>query len=168
MKYVISITAIKKPFFIVTKLVLLTAIAVSAPLLKNQFITGTIVNACLYCAVFFIPFSSAVISALVPSLVAVSIGLLPLALAPAIPFIMTANVILMTVFKKLYRKNYLLAVIGASLIKFLFLFSTSRLIILNIVSSKIVSKVIVMLSWPQMVTALAGGLISFAIYKARF
>ncbi|HMB66218.1 MAG TPA: hypothetical protein VKO42_05055, partial [Patescibacteria group bacterium] len=58
-----------------------------------QFVTGPIINAVFVLSLFLLGIRSAVVIALVPSLMALSGGLLPAVLAPAVPFIMIGNII---------------------------------------------------------------------------
>lgn len=126
---------------------------------QNQWVTGTLVNTALFLAAFRLPFANAVLVAIVPSTIALSRGLLPLPMAMLIPYIMIANVLLISVFKGLNKKP-LIGVIIASLVKFSFLY-----VLTLIVASKLSSPLIVMLQWPQLITALAGGFLALAIIK---
>ena len=74
------------------------AIAVTAPYFLNQLITGSIVNALLFISASVLGLESAFILCLIPSLISIYTGLLPLALAPMIPFIMTGNALLVLFF----------------------------------------------------------------------
>ncbi len=136
---------------------LLLSLAVLAPLFGNQIVSGPIVNAVLFISVFIVGIRGAVLIAFTPSLIALSTGLLPLVLALMIPFIIMGNIILVLSFYHLRSKNYWLGVISASLFKFIFLFSAS-----SIISSKLA----VMMGWPQLLTALAGGLIAYFVLKS--
>ena len=84
----------KERISILSQFILLTGIAVTAPLLgPQQAISGSIVNAVLFISVVLLGVRGAILIALVPSLIALSVGLLPPILAPMIPFIMTGNAI---------------------------------------------------------------------------
>ncbi len=141
------------------KFVALIGIATLTPLLDNQFITGPLVNATLFLSVLLIGTKGAVMIAVIPGIIALSTGLLPAIMAPILPFVIIGNIFLVMVFDKL-KKSYWTAVISASLIKFAFLFLTSSIIANIILKDDIVIKVATMMSWPQLVTALAGGLIA--------
>jgi uncharacterized membrane protein len=101
---------------------------------------------------------NAILVGLIPSVVALSTGLLPAVLAPIIPFIMISNTILILTFAYLRRKNFWLGVTAASVLKFVFLFSMSAMVM----DSKMAS----MMSWPQLLTALAGGVIAYLALKS--
>jgi len=152
----------KEKIYVLSQFIFLTGIAATAPLLGHQqAISGPIIN-----AVLFLGVRGAILIALVPSLIALSVGLLPPILAPMIPFIMTGNAILILAFSYLREKNYWLAIISASLMKFLFLWGTSSVVIDLLLKKEIASKVAMMMSWPQLLTALAGGLIAYLFLRS--
>lgn len=140
----------------------LTCIALFAPLFHNQALTGPIVNATLFLGVVLIGAKYALFIGLLPSVIALCVGLLPPILAPAVPFIMLSNAVLIVVFDALRKHNFWLGVVSASLIKFLFLFSSSSVILKLISKKEIVSAI---LSWNQLLTALMGGVIAFLVLK---
>ena len=136
---------------------------VPSSLIKEQMITGPIVNACLFIGAAILGPGNAVFVGLMPSLIALSIGLLPAALALMIPFIMTSNAILILIFSCMKEKNYWLGVVLASITKFAFLFSTSFIVKSLIAKKEIAVKASSMMSWPQLATALLGGIIAYSI-----
>ena len=85
------------------------AIAVVAPYFLNQLITGSIVNALLFISASVFGLETAFLLCLIPSLISLYTGLLPLAIAPMIPFIMTGNALLVLIF---YKLNFLLYIIN--------------------------------------------------------
>ncbi len=145
----------------------LVGISIIAPLLGlNQALAGSIVNSALFIAVALFGPQTAVLVALMPSLIAASTGLLPLALAPMIPFIIIGNILLISVFSLLKKKNYWVRVFSAGFLKFVFLFSASSIMFDLLLGEKIASKVAVMMSWPQLFTAISGGLIAYLFLKS--
>ncbi len=134
--------------------------------IHNQFITGPIVNATLFIGAITLGSGSSMLIGLAPSVVALSSGLLPIALAPIVPFIMISNAILVFVFSYLQKTNYWFGVILSSLIKYIFLYGSS-LIITQLITQKIVAikAAATMMAWPQLVTALLGGIIAFGVIK---
>ncbi|MCX6723330.1 MAG: hypothetical protein NT094_04695, partial [Candidatus Staskawiczbacteria bacterium] len=82
------------------------AIAVLAPYFSNQLLTGSIVNALLFISVSILGLESAFLLCLIPSLISIYTGLLPLALAPMIPFIMTGNALMVLVFSRIKAKSF--------------------------------------------------------------
>ncbi len=147
------------------------AIAVAAPYFLNQLITGSIVNALLFISVFLLGIESAFFLCLIPSLISIYTGLLPLALAPMIPFIITGNALLVLSFYKLSNPSTSLragsfwaGAIPAAVIKFIFIWVVGMVLARSILSG-IASKVMLMISWPQFATAIAGACIAYLFLK---
>jgi hypothetical protein len=145
--------------------VALLGIASAAPLLHNQFVVGPIVNATLLIATVLLGVRGGILIGLIPSTIALSTGLLPAVLAPMIPFIIVGNAILVVTFGYLRDKNYWLALVSGSILKFAFLFGTSGIVISLLLNQKIASSVAMMMSWPQLATALAGGLVAYGFLR---
>lgn len=146
----------------------LLAVATLAPVIFSHFqiVTGPIVNATLFIAVGLIGTRYALLIGLVPSVIALSTGLLPAPLAPMIPFIMLSNSILIIVFSWFIKKRFWTGVAISSVLKFGFLFATSSVVIGLLTKSELAGKVATILGWPQLLTALAGGIIAFGVLKA--
>lgn len=144
----------------------LFAISIGAPMIvHSQFITGPLVNAILIIAtIMFGPFS-AVIIGLVPSTVALGSGLLPLPLAPMVPFIMLSNVLFVAMFDYARNKGFGFAVVLAGFVKFVFLYAIVNFLMNTLLQAPLVSKLSLMMGWTQFVTALAGGVIAFIVLK---
>jgi len=155
----------KEKILALTKFVLILGLSILAPLFKNQLITGPIVNALLYIAIVILGLSSAIFIGLLPSAVSLATGLLPIILAPMIPFIIIGNSILVIVFNYFYRKNYWLGVGMASLFKFLFLFVSSQTLVNFFLKSSLAAKAASMMSWSQLYTAIIGGIIAFIFLR---
>ncbi len=145
--------------------VALLSIASILPLFHNQIITGPLVNAVLFLAVILAGTQNAILIGLIPSIIAISTGLLPSALSPTVPFIMISNTLLVLSFSYFKDKNYWLGVVLSSFLKFFFLFATSSIVINLLVKKELSSKVASMLSLPQLITALAGGFLAFIFLK---
>jgi hypothetical protein len=149
-----------------TLAITLIAAATLIPLISHQqLVTGTAVNALLILTSLIAGPSYAIMAGLIPSLAALSTGLLPLALAPAVPYIMVSNALYITVFSTLNRFSMIFAVLVAALAKFTFLYLSSHYLLSSLLQPAIVSKVIIMLSWPQLVTAVFGGLLVVTVTK---
>lgn len=148
----------------VFQLAIFVAIAVLAPYFSNQLITGSIVNALLFISVSVVGIESAFILCLVPSLISIYTGLLPLALAPMIPFIITGNALLVLTFSKLSKKGFWAGAVPAAIIKFIFIWSVG-MVLANSVLHGIAKNVMLMVSWPQLATAIAGAAIAFLFLK---
>jgi len=163
----VKILTIKKDLALVLiRFALLLGIATLAPFFGNQAITGPIVNAALFLSVVFLGPQGAILVGLMPSLIALSIGLLPAILVPMVPFIMVGNTISVLVFSYLREKNYWLGAISASLLKFIFLAAASSIVIDLLLKKEIAQKVAMMMIWPQFLTALGGGLIACLFLKS--
>ena len=156
----------KENISILVKFVMLVGISTVAPLFGQQAITGPIVNATLFVSVILLGTQNAILVGLVPSLIALSVGLLPAVFAPMIPFIVVGNIILIMTFNYLKEKSFWLRVALAGILKFIFLFSISSTIINLFFKKEIASKVAIMMGWPQLFTALAGGLIAYIFLKS--
>jgi riboflavin transporter len=190
------------------KFILLLGLAIGAPILgiHSQWITGPIVNAALILSVFLVGVRGAVLIGLLPSTIALGVGLLPAPLAAMVPFIIISNIILvfvisffrhsdrspssgeggveeslrysiserrsdsstsLTLFAPLGMTNikYFIGLITAAVLKFLFLFLTSGIVIKLLLNQKLAPAVAQMMSWPQFYTALIGGALAFIILK---
>jgi len=146
------------------RLVVLIATATAIPaILHAQWVTGPLVNAVLFLSVIYCGLSGALIVGMIPSVIALSAGLLPVAIALAIPFIMIGNAIMVSVFYFAKKKGFLTGVIGGSLLKFVFLLLTVPVIAGLVAKPAIAQKVALMFSWPQLITALAGGVLAWGI-----
>jgi len=136
-----------------------------APLVKQQLIVGPIVNATLFISAATIGTAGAIMVGLVPSVISLSVGLLPPVLAPVIPFIMISNALLVSVFAIFRKRNFFLGIVAASVVKYLFLYATSSMVISLLLKKEVASSVAQMMSWPQLVTALAGGVLAWVFLR---
>jgi hypothetical protein len=148
------------------KFAVLIGTATLIPLIGQQAIVGPVVNAVLFISVILLGPQNAILVGLLPSLIALSVGLLPVILVPMIPFIVIGNTILIIIFGYLRKRSFWLGVISASALKLLFLFGTSSIVINLIIKGEVAQKVAMMMSYPQFLTALAGGLIAYLILKS--
>ena len=161
-----KILAINKSIIIsLTTFAVLLAVAILAPLLHSQLITGTIVNAVLFLATATLGWTAAIAIGALPSLIAAMAGTLPSPLIPMIPFIITGNAILIATFYLLKNKNYWLGAIIASVLKFLFLYSASATLFQFLLSQKLAPQMALMMSWPQLYTAVLGAIIAYLCLK---
>ena len=147
---------------------ILLAISIVLPAFVHvQWVTGPIINASLLLATALIGPMEAVLLGLMPSTVALSTGLLPFPMAPMVPFIMIGNAILIVFFHYLQSQNYALRLGLAALLKFAFLHFSVVFVMSGFLESPLVSKLMVMMSWPQFVTAVIGGIIIYPIIKNK-
>jgi len=155
-----------------TEFVGLAGIALFLPFFIHlQWISGPIVNAILILILFLVGIRSAMVVALVPSLMALAGGLLPAILAPVVPFIMISNALFVLTIDWFYNKTkdsnkgYWLGVIIAAAVKFIFLYFSVSWITKLLIKQELAVKVAEMMSWPQFATAVIGGMIAWVILK---
>jgi hypothetical protein len=160
-----ELVASREKVTFLTKLVVLLSVAIIVPLFHQQMITGPIVNATLFVATAVLGISGGILVGLIPSVVALSAGLLPPVLAPMVPFIMVSNTIMVLTFYCLKEKNYWQGMIAGSLLKFVFLYSTSAVVINLLLKKEVATQVSLMMSWPQLLTALIGGCLAYVFIK---
>ncbi len=98
-------------------------------------------------------------------------GLLPPVLAPVVPFIMISNVLFVFTIDYFYQKaknadkGYWLGVCFGAGLKYLFLFLNVKLMASLVLRKDLAVAVTTMMSWPQLATALAGGVLAFVFLK---
>lgn len=150
----------------------LASIAVFTPFFIHvQWLTGSIVNAVLIIVLFTVGVRSALVLCLIPSLMALAGGLIPPILAPIIPFIMMANVMLVLTVDRVYYyfkndlKGYWLGLVVGAILKFAFLYFSLNIISKLLIKQELMAKVAQMMSWPQLATAITGGFIAWIFLK---
>ncbi len=144
----------------------LIGIALVAPLFPLQQVTGPIINALLFIAVIMLGLKQTLPICFIPSVMALLAGLLLPVMIPIVPFIMLGNVVLVVTFSYFYQKNFWLGIALASLVKFIFIWSTTSAIAnLFIKTPTTVNKIAQLMSWPQLISALLGGFIAYAFLK---
>ncbi len=140
----------------------LSFFAIFLPFFGVQAVTGPLVNAMLFIATIFLGVRGATLLAVFPSIVALSVGFLPLQVAPLVPFIIIGNIILVIVFNR-FQKDFWRGVVLSSFAKFFFLYLSSFAISEILFSGKIAKIATTMMSFPQLFTALTGGIIAYFI-----
>lgn len=154
------------PTSITHRFLLFFALITVIPLLiHNQWITGILVNAILILSYQLLGIRRALFLAFIPSIAALTTGLLPLALVPIIPFIVTGNIILLLIFYWLENVNSILKITLAAFFKFAFLYTSTHFITQYFLFDMQYSGVFVLMSWHQFVTAAMGGLVALTINK---
>lgn len=138
-----------------------------------QPITGPLINAMLLItAILLAPIAGVILGILTP-LVAVLRGQLPAILAPMVPFIMIGNGIYVLLFCFLKSKHNnsnifvfsLFSLIIASLSKFIWIFFSAKILLVLFFNIKFPEKLLAMMSFPQFVTAMTGGLLALLLIK---
>ena len=146
-------------------LILLIAISVCAPLLKQQIVTGIIVNAVLFTGAYYLNTTSALLLGILPSSVALAVGLLSPVLAPMVPFIIIGNAVLVLTFSWLLKLNFWVGGIVAGILKFAFLYGMSFVIAGLILNDKAAASVTGMMGLMQLITAFGGFILAGVVIK---
>lgn len=154
-----------------TQFIGLAGLAAALPFfIHSQWFTGPIINAILILVLFLVGARSALVVAMIPSLMALAGGLLPAVLAPAVPFIMISNAILVLTVDRFYNwrpdsRGYWQGVAAGAILKFVFLYLSVGWITKLLLKQELAAAVAKMMSWPQFMTAVLGGGIAFAVLK---
>lgn len=164
----------------------LSGVATFLPfVLHLQLLTGPIINAILIITLIVVGIRSALVVALIPSIMALAGGLLPLVLAPTVPFIMLSNVLMLlcidwacnsvipgeqgegreSSFSQIAAISYWKGLILGSAVKSLFLFVLASFVIKLIGNPAATQMVPKLFGALQLATALVGGLIAFGFLK---
>ena len=122
-----------------------------------QFITGPLVNTVLYLAAMIVGWQGGMLIGILTPVIASIRGILPPPLTPLIPFIALGNSILIILFFWLQSKNKIVGIIIASCVKFLLLAGAVKLLV------QVPPAIAQMMSFPQLITALAGGAIALLL-----
>lgn len=137
-----------------------------------QWLTGPLVNALLILTVLWLGVTQAIVVGMVTPLAAAMSGVLPLPLYLMIPFIALGNAVFVSVFGGLRGTNRWAALVIGAAAKFALLFVAVNILIARpfslIVSGQTQAVVLPaaiasMMTWPQLLTAVAGGAIAFGI-----
>jgi len=156
---------INRDYSLVINFAVTLLLIIVAPLFQNQLVTGTIVNAILVSSVFLFGFNGAFLLVFIPSMISVFLGLLPVAMAPMIPFIFLGNFIFISTVSILKKKNILVAGSIAAALKALFLFISSY-VLFNFFASGVSVKVVSsMMGYMQLLTALLGVVVAYGFLK---
>lgn len=122
-----------------------------------QYATGPLVNTMLYVAAVFVGIWGGVAIGLVTPVIAFWRGILPPPLGPMIPFIALGNAVLVIVYGLVEKRSKYIAVIAASVIKYLVLAGAVGFVV------SVPPKIAQMMQVPQLITALAGGAIAILL-----
>jgi len=157
---------------VLAQFLVLASVATFLPFFIHlQWLTGTIINAILILVLFLCGLRSALAVACLPSMAALSSGLLPVVLAPALPFIIAGNFLFILTINWFYQKNknnyygYLGGFLSGAGLKFAFLLLSVNILAAFFINENIVTLVARLMGWWQLVTALSGGLLAYLILK---
>ena len=144
---------------------LVTLQALTKP--AGQLVTGTCVNAVLAITALVTGFYGGITVAVISPVLAFLLGIAPQALT--VPAIMAGNAVYVAVLWWIAgknRKNLLCQVLGwliAAVAKFGVLYSMVNWVICGLFSQNLPAAALASFSWPQLVTALAGGAVALLI-----
>lgn len=141
-----------------TRTAILLALTVAFQSLKlGQFFTGPLVNAVLFISACTVGWQAGVFIGAITPWIALLVGILKPVLAPAVPFIMLGNALLVIVFSFLKPLNSYMAVLVSSVSKFGILYIATRFLLhLN-------PNISYALQLPQLITALIGGALALIV-----
>jgi len=159
-----SIKIITRTAILLALTILFQALGRIIPGQFSQFIVGPLVNACLIIAAAYTGLTGgSVVSVLSPFGAILTGAAVPL---PFAPFIAGGNFILVLVFF-LLKKKPLLGIASGAVFKFGFLLASVNLFVwLMSIPAKKAVLLITAFSWPQLVTAVIGGLLALLVLKA--
>lgn len=138
----------------------------------GQLITGSIVNMTLIIAGVLVGYSSGLAIAIISPIIASFIGIGP-KVVELVPVIIIGNIVIVLVVAFFFRLAYknkgiasagigLGGIIIGAIAKFIVLWSSAAKI-LPALGINVMPPVIKMMSWPQVITATAGGILAFII-----
>ncbi len=145
--------------------------------------TGPLINAMLFISTALLGWLAGVILGFMTPIVALLRGQLPPLLAPMVPFISISNVILVLTWFFIKKKfkltkkinlnpvkqpgNYL-AIVCAAMVKFLFLSFSVKILLPVLIAHDLPAKFVLMMTFPQLITAFIGGIIALVIYEMLY
>jgi hypothetical protein len=145
---------------------LLVCLGILAPLLfKQQLVTGTIVNATIIGASLSFGLAGGLLAGVLPSSIALLCGVLPAPLVPMIPFIIAGNAVLALVVASHRTRNYWASTAAGAVLKFALLYASSAVVITRLLHQSIPPSIVHMMAWPQLVTAVMGAMVAFAVSR---
>ncbi len=141
-----------------------------------QPITGPLINTMLFITASLMGNIAGVLLGCLTPTVALVRGQLPPVLAPMVLFIALGNATLVLVFNIIVRRfnfqrlfwqklKMYIGIISAAFFKFLFLLLSVKILLPVILNIPIPDKVAVLMSTPQLITAIIGGVIAIVLLK---
>jgi len=137
-----------------------------------QMITGIIVNMILIICAEKLGVEKAMMLGMITPVIASFSSVLPIALLMMVPFIAIGNAIYVSIYSAMMRKSRFLAVCSGAVLKFIFLYAMVSVIMAKPVTLLVSGKsqtvnipqiVAVMMSWPQLFTAVTGGVLAIGV-----
>ncbi|GAB4506218.1 MAG: hypothetical protein Kow00123_03560 [Anaerolineales bacterium] len=137
-----------------------------------QYVTGPLVNALLLLTLEWCGLGQALVVGMVTPMGAALRGILPLPLWVMIPFIAVGNAAFVGIFHLLRGRNRAVALVVAAVVKFAWLYAAVTALVVwplqvavggNVATVAIPQALVNMMRWPQLGTALAGGVLAFGV-----
>ncbi|AAW40507.1 hypothetical protein [Dehalococcoides mccartyi] len=150
---------------LVIAFLVMLGLATAAPLIGNQYLTGSLVNAVLFISAVILGWKNAVAIGLISSSIALATGLLPIVMAPMVPFIIAGNALLVVSFHALRSKGFWLGAGVAAFLKFAFLWATFNLVLNLFIEQNVADKIAGMMGLTQLFTALMGAVIAYGALR---
>jgi len=149
-------------------LALVITVQMAGRLIPNSnFVVGPLVNACLLISTALAGVWSGIIISVISPFASLINNHAPVAAAllPFAPFVAAGNAVYVLCYYLLGKKNSVVGVGIGSILKFAFLYSSIN-IFLQLFSFPKFAKVLTFLfGWPQLITALIGGILALAVVK---
>lgn len=157
----------KKKTLLIAETAVLIALLVAIQFVTKplgQFVTGSLVNLILGVAALFSGLVPGIIVALVSPFFAFMLGI-GTPLIQIVPFIALGNLAFVLVLHFLYKKNAIVSVVCAAVLKFVTLFVLVTKVVLPSMGLPAPKLAVLSanFSWPQLVTALIGGVLTILI-----
>ncbi|MGI6113781.1 MAG: ECF transporter S component [Mahellales bacterium] len=129
----------------------------------NVFIVGTLVNAVLLIATASVGILGGVAVSVLTPVIALLQG--HVALVWMVPIIAAGNCILVIIYGLLTKRNSYLAFITGAVVKFIFLYFGIKASFQFIMGAPVPFPASFLYSWPQLVTAVLGGVVAMGIIR---
>lgn len=137
---------------------------VPLPPFISMFLVGSIINACLLLTIEFSTLRAGVIIACLAPVIAFMQQALPLPIF-ILPVALT-NVCYLTSYKALAEKNYIAAIVTASIVRMLTLYlASSAIFAVFKFQSELENILRIAMSWPQLITGILGGVLTITIVR---
>jgi len=159
------------------RLAALTALTLAGELVGlPQILTGPFINTMLLLTALIVnPIGAVILGCITPGIALIR-GQLPSVLAPVVPFIMIGNALLILIFTYLLKRirfqnnNYVvirhgLSLFFAAFVKFIWLALAAHLMLPIIIGLNIPDQFIAAMTFPQLFTAIVGGIFAFCLYE---
>jgi len=157
----------------ITRTALLLALVITAQLSgrllpNSSFVVGPLVNACLLISTALAGVWSGIIISVVSPFASLINNHAPVAAAllPFAPFVAIGNSIYVLSYYLLRKKSAVAGIGVGSVLKFAFLYSAIGIFLQIFDFPKFAKVLTTLFGWPQLITALLGGILALAVIKA--